>query len=107
MYMKDIRGDSRKLELHNEVIQYHQVYEQWCEDMTYGGHIICRLEKCTSHCPNMVKGRHWNKYKHTHMIVSGQYVDAELLIKHTIFLGVNFDRARSRINHVKSFLYTV
>jgi len=106
MYLKDIRCDSRKLDLHNEIIQYHKVYEQWCDGMRHG-HIICRLERCTSHCPNMVRGRHWNKYSHTHMRISGQFMDGELMRKDTVFLGVNFDSARARINHVKSFLYTV
>jgi len=106
MHLNDIRKDSRKLDLHNEIHEYHTLLNGWSDGMRHG-HIICRLEKCTRHCPNKIKGRHWNNTFHTHMIIEGQYVDGELLRKDHVFLGHTFECARSRLNHVKSFLYTV
>jgi len=107
MHLNDIRKDSRKLDLHNEIHEYHTLLNAWSDGMTRksNAHILCRLEKCTRHCPNKIRGRPWNNAFHTHMIIEGHFIDGELLSKDHVFLGHSFAHARSRLNHVKSFLF--
>ena len=106
LYLKDIRKDTRKLKLHNELLEHHTLYNRWSDSgRKKGAHIVYRMQKCTKHCPNEIKGRHWNNNSHSHLIIEGHFIDLELVRKDNVFLGHSYSHAHSRMNHVKSLLW--
>ena len=106
MYLKDLRLNSRKHDLMNEIHEYHELLNAWSNGMRRKNdvHILCRMEKCTSYCPRKIKGRPWNNDTF-HMVIEGHFIDGELLRKDKIFLGYNYEHAHSRLNHENSFFY--
>ena len=106
MYMKDITKDSRKLELHNKFYEHQALYNRWSDSgRKKGARIVYRMQKCREHCPNKIKGRHWNIDSHSHLIIEGHFIDLELMRKDNVFLGHSYSQAQSRMNHVQSFLW--